>query len=290
MAKFLLLDGYNLVFRAYYGMPELTRADGFPTQVVHGWLRTIWMLEDREAYDGLLAFFDLGAPTEREALLADYKANREETPEDLEKQVPWVKRLTAALGIPVVEKEGVEADDLIGAAAVILAERGDEAVIVSADKDLGQMVRPGITQLLPPPTANPRLGWRLLDRAGVEKKFGIGPEKIPDYLALIGDSSDNIPGLAGVGPKTALKWLEEYGDLEGIIAQANYLKPVRFQEKVAAQAEDLRRNLKMVTLDIGQPVPALETRHDPDIDGAVAILEALEMKTAARDCRKRYGG
>jgi len=271
-------------------MPELTRADGFPTQVVHGWLRTLWMLEDRESYDGLLAFFDLGPPTEREALLAGYKANRKETPEDLEKQVPWVKQLTDALGIPVIEKEGIEADDLIGAAALILAERGDAAVIVSADKDLGQVVRPGITQLLPPPTANPRLGWRVLDEAGVEAKFGVPPLQIPDYLALIGDSSDNIPGLAGVGPKTAVKWLLEYGDLESIIAHANYIQPPRFQQKVADQADDLRRNLKMVTLDLQQPVPTLDSGKPVDLDRVVELLETLEMKTAARDCQKRYAG
>ena len=269
-------------------MPELSRSDGLPTHVVHGWLRTLWMLEDKESYDGIIAFFDLGAPAEREALLSDYKANRKETPPDLEQQVPWVKRLTQALGIPVIEREGVEADDLIGAASVILAKRGDEAVIVSADKDLGQVVGPGISQLLPPPTANPRLGWRLLDPDGVEKKFGIPPVKIPDYLALIGDSSDNIPGLSGVGPKTAVKWLLEYGDIESIIANANYIKPPRFQQKVADQADDLRRNLKMVTLDLEQTVPALDSGTAPDIDSAVSILEELEMKTAARDCRRRY--
>ncbi len=289
MLNTLLLDGYNLVFRAYYGMPELTRSDGFPTNVVHGWLRTLWLLEDQQKAEGMVAFFDLGPPTEREALQADYKANRSETPEDLEKQVPWVKRLTVALGLPVVEQQGVEADDLIGAAALRLMQAGQTATIVSADKDLGQVVQPGISQLLPPPTANPRLGWRLLDAEGVKKKFGVPPEKIPDYLALVGDTSDNIPGLQGVGPKTAAKWILEYGDLEGIIAQANYIKPPRFQDKVAAQKDDLRRNLKMVTLNTELPLPDSLVRNPVQVEEAAAILEALEMRTAARDCRKRYG-
>ncbi len=123
----------------------------------------------------------------------------------------------------------------------------------------------------------------------MEAKFGVGPDRIPDYLALIGDTSDNIPGLAGVGPKTATKWLLEYGDLETVIAKANYIKPPRFQQKVAAQAEDLRRNLKMVTLDLSHTVEGLEPRARVDVDAVVSVLEELEMKTAARDCRKRYG-
>ncbi|MCG8335761.1 MAG: 5'-3' exonuclease, partial [Proteobacteria bacterium] len=260
-------------------MPELTRSDGFPTNVVHGWLRTLWLLEDQQKAEGMVAFFDLGPPTEREALQADYKANRSETPEDLEKQVPWVKRLTVALGLPVVEQQGVEADDLIGAAALRLMQAGQTATIVSADKDLGQVVQPGIFQLLPPPTANPRLGWRLLDAEGVEKKFGVPPEKIPDYLALVGDTSDNIPGLQGVGPKTAAKWILEYGDLEGIIAQANYIKPPRFQDKVAVQKDDLRRNLKMVTLNTELPLPDSLVRNPVQVEEAAAILEELEMRT-----------
>ncbi len=289
MSRFLLLDGYNLAFRAYYGMPELTRSDGFPTSIIHGWVRTLWMLEDQQNPDVVLAFFDLGASTAREALQADYKANRGETPEALELQIPYVKRLTEALGIPVIERRGVEADDLMAAAAVKLVARGDEALLVSADKDLGQILRPGIRQLLPPPTANPRLGWRELDEAGLEEKYQIKAEQIPDYLALIGDSSDNIPGLAGCGPKTAVKWLREYGTLEEILRHANYLKPPRFQEKVSAEAANLRRNLKLVTLDLEEEVAILEEEpREPDVGAAEAILLELEMKKAAADTRKRY--
>lgn len=265
-------------------MPELTRSDGFPTSVVHGWLRTVWMLEDQYKPDAILAFFDLGHSVEREALLADYKANRTATPEALEKQIPLVKELTLALGIAVVEREGVEADDLMAAAALYLKRRGDTASLVSADKDLGQILQEGITQLLPPPTANPRLGWRMLDADGVLEKFKVKPEQIPDYLALVGDSSDNIPGLAGCGPKTAAKWLEEYGTLQGILDHANYLAPARFQQKVADARELLERNLKMVTLDLEQSVPALDAAvPEARPEEAVRILRDLEMKTAARD-------
>ncbi|MGJ3243159.1 MAG: 5'-3' exonuclease [Opitutales bacterium] len=287
MAKYLLIDGYNLAFRAYYGMPDLTTSDGFPTGILHGWVRTLWMIEDMEGPAEFGAYFDSGA-AEREALDADYKANREAAPEDLDKQMPLVKGITAAMGIPVIEKEGLEADDLLAASAIHLAEAGHEAVMVSADKDLGQVVRPGITQLLPPPTANPKVGWRRLDAGGVEQKFGIPPARIPDYLALVGDTSDNVPGLKGVGPKTAVTWLTEYGDLEGIIAKANYVKPPRFQQPLADYAERLRLNLKIVTLDTDQE-PVVFEDYSPDVDKLVALLESVEMKTAARDARKRYG-
>lgn len=247
------------------------------------------MLEDQQNPDCILAFFDLGPSTARSALQSDYKANRKETPEALEQQIPFVKNLTLALGIPIIEQEGIEADDLIAAAALKLAQRGDEALLVSADKDLGQIVQDGIRQLLPPPTANPRLGWRELDAAGVEKKFMVRAGQIPDYLALVGDSSDNIAGLAGCGPKTAAKWLQDYDTLADIINNANYLKPPRFQDKVRMEADNLRRNLEMVTLDLDQNIPVLEEDpREPDVKAAAQILDELEMKKAARDVRERY--
>ena len=117
------------------------------------------------------------------------------------------------MGFGQVEKAGVEADDLLAAAAHELVAQGHQVVIVSSDKDLAQCIGSGVTQLLPPPTANPRLGWRMLDEEGVQKKFGVKPAQIPEYLALVGDAADNIKGLPGVGPKTASKWLSAYGSL-----------------------------------------------------------------------------
>ena len=124
------------------------------------------------------------------------------------------------MGLGGVEQDGVESDDLLASEAVALARKGDEVLIVSSDKDFAQIVGERIVMLLPPPTANPKLGWRRLDRAGVIEKFGVPPSQIADYLALVGDTSDNIPGIAGVGPKTASKWLAEFGSLEGVIAAA----------------------------------------------------------------------
>lgn len=286
--KWLLLDGYNLAFRAFYGMPELTRKDGFPTGALHGWVRTLWRLLDDQQPNHLVVFFDLDGASKREALQEDYKANRSEMPEPLAQQMPVIRELTAALGYRIVQQSGVEADDLIGYAAHRLADAGASAVIVSADKDLAQCVRDGVIQLLPPPTANPRLGWRSLDAVGVREKFAVSPAQIPDYLALIGDTSDNIPGLQGVGPKTAAKWLGQYGTLEKIIQNSGMLKPPRFQAIVHKSAERLRQNLVMTTLeeveapDAFEPLPA-------DFPAALAILTDLEMDKTAVEARRRYG-
>ena len=241
--KVLLLDGFNLAFRSYYGLPDLTRSDGFPTGALHGWVKTIWKLEDLEKPDEIVAFFDCGQSERHIALLPQYKANRSAMPEPLAHQMDKVFELTDYLGYPRIAKDGVEADDLIASAARLYSERGDEVVIVSADKDLAQCVGGRVKQLLPAPTVNPRIGWRTLDVEGVVNKFGVGPEQIPDYLALIGDSSDNIPGIAGVGPKTATKWLKTYGNLSNIIENAKGIVPRRFQSIIFQQQEDLRRNL-----------------------------------------------
>ena len=282
-----LIDGYNLVFRSFYGIRELTRSDGFPTNAIHGWVKTLWYLQDRKDCDRLIVFFDRGAD-EREELLPEYKKNRSETPPDLEIQVPIIKELTQLMGINIVEKDGVEADDLIGAYAKQYATAEKQVVIVSADKDLAQCLGEHVHQLLPPPTANPRLGWRLMTVDKVIDKFGVGAEKVAEYLALVGDTADNIPGLQGVGPKTASKWLNEYGDLETIIAKANYIAPARFQTLVAQSAAQLRMNLRLTTLDTSHDVNC-DVLIEPQPKVLKAKLMELEMKRTASDVEKRYG-
>lgn len=287
MAKWLLVDGFNLAFRAFYGMPELTRTDGFPTGALHGWVKSLWRLLDDEKPDAMLVFFDLGGAQDRLALHPEYKAQREETPAALEQQIPYMKALTRAMGLVGVERDGVESDDLLASEAVALARAGHEVIVVSADKDFAQIVDERIKILLPPPTANPKLGWRKLDAAGVAEKFGVGPSLIADYLALIGDTSDNIPGLNGVGPKTAAKWLLEFGSLEGVIANAAKVKPDRFQPVVAAEADRLRLNLRLVTLNLALTPVAVE-RNTPQLAELVRLMEEMEMRSTVVEARKRY--
>ena len=287
MARWLLVDGFNLAFRSFYGMPGLTRADGFPTGAIHGWVRTLWYLSDRMKPDRMAVFFDLDGDARREDLHPEYKAHRTDTPEPLEKQIPYLKALSVAMGYGQFEVSGVEADDLIGASAVRLAREGHEVLIVSADKDLAQCVQDGVEQLLPPPTANPRLGWRRLDAAGVREKFGVHPGQIADYLALVGDTSDNIPGLTGVGPKTAARWLNAYGDLERVIANCGKIKPLRFQAMVHASATRLRGNLALTALDReSDPGPLDPAPVNPL--RVIEILEEMGMERACRDARERY--
>jgi DNA polymerase I len=287
MSKWLLVDGFNLAYRCFFAVPELTRADGFPTNALHGWVKSLWKLADQEKPEATLVFFDLGGAQDRLALLPEYKAQREEMPEALAKQIPVIKALTRAMGHVGIEQDGVESDDLLASQAVHLAAAGHDVLIVSSDKDFAQIVSERIKILLPPPSANPKLGWRFMDAAGVVEKFGVPPEQIADYLALVGDTSDNIPGIPGVGPKTAVKWLQAHGSVEGVIANAASVVPERFREALGAQAGNLRRNVKLTTLNLALPVVAAEK---PLVESAalLTLLESLEMKSSLAEARTRY--
>lgn len=287
MAKWLLVDGFNLAYRCFYALPELTRADGFPTGALHGWVKSLWKLADQEKPEATLVFFDLGGAQDRLALHPEYKAQRAEMPEALEKQIEPLKQLTRAMGLVGIEQDGVESDDLLAAQAAALAGAGHEVLIVSSDKDFAQMVNDKIKIMLPPPSANPKLGWRLLDAAGVQEKFGVPPVQIADYLALVGDTSDNIPGIAGVGPKTAAKWLAEWGSLDAIIAHATELKPERFRDAVAAGIEKLRLNRRLTTLNLALPTVAAE-KTPPQVGELLRLLESFEMKGTLAEARTRY--
>ena len=288
MANILLCDGHNLAFRSFYGIRQLNRSDGFPTNMVHGWVKSFWKLEDEFNPNQIHVFFDLGGATKREELLPSYKENRGLPPEGFLDQLEWIKKISEAFGYGVYEKKGLEADDLVASAVRILKEKLlEEVLIVSADKDLAQLVAPKIKQLLPPPTANPRLGWRILDVDGVIEKFGVPPSRILDYLSIIGDQSDNIPGLAGVGPKTATKWLTEYDNLENIIQNAGRISPKRFCSIIYEERELLRRNRSLVELESNVELK-LVSSISPDVDKIKEIFTELEMKQSLMEVDKRY--
>jgi DNA polymerase-1 len=287
MSRWLLIDGFNLVYRCFFATPALTRADGFPTNAIHGWVKSLWRLVDQEKPDHTVVFFDLGGSQDRLALHPDYKAQRAEMPVELQKQIDPVKRVTRSLGLATVEQDGVESDDLLASCAIARAAAGDEVLIVSSDKDFAQIVNERIKVLLPPPSAQPKLGWRLLDAAGVGEKFGVPPAKIADYLALIGDTSDNIPGLSGVGPKTAVKWLEKYGELEGILGATPTIEPERFRAPLNEAATRLRLNRRLVTLNLALPLPAVH-QTPPDTSALLAFLREMEMRTTLAEAEKRY--
>lgn len=290
MTKYLLVDGYNMAFRAFYAVKELSRSDGFPTNALYGWVRSMWKLMDDQKADYVTVFFDLGGAQDKLQLLPEYKANRGETPEDFEKQVPIIKDITRAMGFGLVEEDGVESDDLLAAYASRLVASDPEAVvqIVSADKDFAQSVTERIHLLLPPPTANPRLGWRELDPDGVEAKWGLRPDKMVDYLSLIGDTSDNIPGVPGCGPKTAVKWLTEYGDIDGVLANADEIKPPRFRELLPTLQERLQINRKIIGFDLTHHDGAVLDTGSLDVDALCKILSEMEMKSHHKEALERY--
>lgn len=238
--------------------------------------------------DHTAVFFDLGGAKDRLLLHPEYKAQRAAMPGELARQIEPAKVLTRALGLAAIEQDGVESDDLLASCAVARASAGDEVIIVSSDKDFAQVVGERVKILLPPPSAQPKLGWRMLDAAGVSEKFGVPPSKIADYLSLVGDSSDNIPGVGGVGPKTAIKWLERHGDLDGVLAAADRLEPERFRSTVSGAAERLRLNRRLVTLNLALPLPSVEQKP-VDVDGLLAFLREMEMRTTLKEAVQRYG-
>lgn len=287
MAKWVLIDGFNLAFRCFHAVPGLTRKDGFPTNALYGWVRALWKLQDDERPDGWAVFYDVGGSRDREALLPEYKANRSETPDALRQQIPILKEMAAALGLAAIERDGVESDDLLASHAVRLAKAGHEVWIASGDKDFAQVVGDGVRLLVPPASAAPKTGWSRIDPEGVKAKFGVRPDQIADYLALVGDTVDNIPGLDGVGPKTAARWLEAHGSLEGVLAATDRLQPERLRAVAAAGAEQVRRNLRLTRLDLSLadadlPPPA------PKPDAVIALLERMEMRGHAAEARERY--
>jgi DNA polymerase-1 len=289
--RWMLVDGFNLVFRSHFAMERSNlrrQSDQFPTGALHGWIKSLQDLREGQKPDRSIVFFDLGGSDRHLTVLPDYKGQRDDTPEDIVLQLPEIKKLTALLGFEVVEKRGVEADDLIATAVKKLSAQGHECIIVSADKDFGQCVGGLVTQLAPPPTANPALGWRHLDASGVEEKFGVPPQLIADYLALVGDTSDNIPGLKGVGPKTAVKWLKQYGGLEAILNSADTIEPARFAEQIKSEANRIRTNLDLVRFQTHFELELNGTCSE-DTQAVAEFLLSMEMHSTLRRYQTKHG-
>ncbi|MDE8653023.1 DNA polymerase I [Novosphingobium album (ex Liu et al. 2023)] len=254
-----LVDGSAYIFRAYHRLPPLTDPEGTPVGAVYGYTTMLWKLaEDLNKADGpthLAVILDKGAISFRNAIYEHYKANRPPPPEDLVPQFPLIRDATRAFSLPCIEEEGFEADDLIASYARAAAARGWDVTIVSSDKDLMQLVgqTPGEGEIdMLDTMKNQRLHV-----PDVIEKFGVPPEKVGDVLALMGDSVDNVPGVFGVGPKTASKLIQDYGDLESALAAAPEMKKSKLQERLIEQADMARLSKVLVTLkeDCALPIP-----------------------------------
>lgn len=274
-----LLDGANLMFRAYHAIRSLTNSKGFPTNALYGFTAMLLKLLRTEHPDYVGIVFDAAGPTFRDHAFADYKANREEMPQDLRLQVPYIRKIAEGFRIPFVEQSGYEADDLIASLTQRAAAHGMNVCIVSSDKDLAQLVRPGVIML-------DTMSDRRYDTAGVVEKWGVLPNQIRDYLALVGDSSDNIPGVAGIGSKTAVELLTQFGSLSAIYENLDKIAGKK-REKLEAGRESAALSFSLVSLSTDIPVDDItwEQLHlDPPDKGLLThLFQELEFKTFLRE-------
>ncbi len=255
----LLVDGSSYLYRAYHALPDLRSSDGFPTGAIHGVVAMMKWLRERYPAEHAACVFDASGPTFRDAWYPAYKAQRAPMPDDLRRQIEPIHEAVRLLGWPVLVVPGIEADDAIGTLARQAAANGHRVMISTGDKDLAQLVTPQVTlinTMAKPP--------ELLDEAGVLAKFGVPPTRIVDYLTLIGDTVDNVPGVDKVGPKTAAKWIAEHGSLDGVVAAAAGIKGVA-GENLRAALDWLPTGRKLITVVT-----------DCDLDGHVAGWPALE--------------
>jgi len=274
MDPLILVDGSSYLFRAFHAMPSLTNSHGEPTGATYGVVNMLKKLLADYRPKRLAVVFDAKGETFRSELFREYKANRPSMPEDLAGQIEDIHAAVRAMGLPLLCVQGVEADDVIGTLARQAADQGTDVVIVSGDKDLTQLVGGRITMVDTMKDAR-------YDVDGVREKFGVPPDLIIDYLSLVGDTSDNIPGVPKVGPKTAVKWLEEYGSLDGIVAHADEIKG-KAGENLRANLDQLELSRRLVTIkcdvDVGQDYHALELAPR-DEDALRELFARLEFKS-----------
>ncbi|BAU56648.1 DNA polymerase I [Halorhodospira halochloris] len=273
--KLVLVDGSSYLYRAYYALPQLSNSSGEPTGALYGVVNMLHKLLSEEADEHIAVVFDAPGRTFRDDLFEQYKAHRPPMPDELRSQLNPLKEIISALGIPVVEVAGVEADDVIGT----LARRSVGPVLISTgDKDMAQLVDERVTLL------NTMTGRRL-DPAGVEERFGVPPEAVRDYLALVGDKSDNIPGIPKVGEKTAAKWLQEYGNIAALRENADEIKG-KVGESLRAHLNELELSVNLATircdLDLDVSPPQL-LRQSPDNSRLRELYRRYEMRRLLKE-------
>ena len=283
--KIFLIDGSSYLYRAFHAMPPLTTSTGLPTGAVKGVTNMLRKLRKENPDSYYLVIFDAKGKNFRHDIYADYKANRPPMPEDLREQLSPLKEICNAMGMPVIETPGVEADDVIATLAVMSSQEGIPTVISSLDKDLMQLVEDPLVKMMN------TMNNQIYDVAGVEEKFGVHPNQIVDYLAIIGDTSDNIPGVPKVGPKTAVKWLSEFRTLQGIIDNADSLTGVvgqNFRDSIP----DLDRNIELVTLkkDVDLKLSLWELAEaEENQEELNRLFTSLEFKTWIKSSQSSGG-
>jgi DNA polymerase-1 len=285
-----LVDGSGYIFRAFHALPPLTRpSDGLPVGAVHGFCAMLWKLlretKASEAPTHIAVIFDASEKTFRNEIYKEYKAHRPPAPEELIPQFPLIRHAVKAFNVACIEQAGYEADDLIATYAREAVDAGGDVTVVSSDKDLMQLVRPGVVMF-------DAMKSKKLGRDEVLEKFGVPPDKVVDVQALAGDSTDNVPGVPGIGVKTAADLINEYGDLDGLLERASEIKQPKRREKLIEFADQARISRELVRLkddvDTGVSVEALGV-HDPVPENLLGFLREMEFSTLTRRIAEALG-
>lgn len=294
-----LIDGSGFIFRAYYAIKrDLTSPSGVPVKAVYGFVTMIQKLMEQvnagdhdaneageESTAHIAVIFDAARQTFRNEIYAEYKANRDDPPEDLIPQFPLVREATAALNLPAIDKPDFEADDIIATYAKQAKEAGMDVVIVSSDKDLMQLIQPGVTMY-------DAMKDKTIGDDAVLKKFDVGPDKVLDVLSLMGDSSDNVPGVPGIGPKTAAELINTYGDLETLLERAGEIKQNKRRETIIENADMARLSKQLITLryDVPDLPPLAELAvREPNPEMLLEFLQAQGFKSLVSKVETRTG-
>jgi DNA polymerase-1 len=268
--RLFLLDAYALIFRAYYAFiknPRVT-SKGLNTSAIFGFLLALEEVLQKQKPTHIAVVFDTPTPTFRHEMYKEYKAHRDETPEDIKKAVPYIKRLIEAYKIPVIDFPGFEADDVIGTLARKASDRGFTTYMVTPDKDYAQLVSDNVFMLKPSRSGNESLLWGIDD---IKQEFSVErPEQVIDVLALMGDTADNIPGAPGVGPKTAMKLVSEYGSIEELFKNTDKLKG-KLKEIIENNREQIELSKILATIEQNVPVDLNESALELEVPDPVKL-------------------
>lgn len=285
-SRLVLVDGYAQIYRAFFAIPSLADSGGAPTNALYGVTRFLLGLDQAWPHRFAAFVLDKGAPRQRLDLLPEYKANRPPMPEAMRVQVEPIRAWVEACGYPVLEKPGFEADDLI--AGIVSQNIAAQTLIVSHDKDLGQLVGcPGVVMLIPGKGGT----FEVVDEAEVETKFGVPCRAVRDWLALVGDTADNIPGVPGVGAKTAASLLAKFGSVDKLLANLGEVSPERIRKAIGENQQRLRDNLKLVALipelPDGWTGSGMIVRREPDWERLLDMAEKLGFKSLLKTLKER---
>jgi DNA polymerase-1 len=276
----MLVDALGLVYRAFYAIPPLSTRNGTPTNALLGFVKTLRNLQRYWKPEFCAVVFDGGIPPERQELLPMYKAQRPPMPDPMRVQLPLIEEYLQCAGVAALRLDDMEADDILAALAGHGAAAGLETLVVTADKDLMQIVTDKVSLIAPNKIEEK------INPAAVAERTGVQPAQIPDWLALVGDTSDNIPGVPGVGPKTAARWLAQWPDLETLLAHVSELQPEKSRQTLMEHAETARRNLRLMRLQLDLPgLPPLEALrpHRIETGRLLKFYLAYDLRGPARE-------